>query len=111
MADILASGIKTKVVPLGLYLSEKYDENGNLVKEKARAAIKGHSGNMQQGIHYFETYAATPQPETARLLICISLRHNWKRKAWDVELAYAWADLPVNERLALSVESGLPSVK
>ena len=106
MADILASGIKTKVVPLGIYLSEKYDENGNLVKEKARAAIKGHSGNMQQGIHYFETYAATPQPETARLLICISLRHNWKRKAWDVELAYAWADLPVNERLALSYPKG-----
>ena len=104
--DIIASGIKTKVVPLGLYLSEKYNEKGELIKEKARAAIKGHSGNMQKGVHYFETYAATPQPETARILICISLRHNWKRRAWDVELAYAWADLPVNERLALSYPKG-----
>ena len=84
LADILAQGITTKVVPLGIYLSEKYDENGELLREKARAAIKGHSGNMQKGIHYFETYAATPQPETARILICISIRHNWKRRAWDV---------------------------
>ncbi len=61
---------------------------------------------MQKGVHYFETYAATPQPETARILICISIRHNWKRRAWDVELAYAWADLPVNERLALSYPKG-----
>ena len=105
-ADLLAHGITTKVVPLGLYLSEKYDENGELLREKARAAIKGHSGNMQKGVHYFETYAATPQPETARILICISIRHNWKRRAWDVELAYAWADLPVNERLALSYPKG-----
>ena len=105
-SDLLAHGIITKVVPLGLYLSEKYDENGELLREKARAAIKGHSGNMQKGVHYFETYAATPQPETARLLICIALRHNWKRRAWDVELAYAWADLPVNERLALAYPKG-----
>ena len=61
---------------------------------------------MQKGIHYFETYAATPQPETARILVCIALRHNWKRRAWDVELAYAWADLPVNERLALAYPKG-----
>jgi len=106
MADIHASGIKTKVVPLGIYLSEKYDETGKLIKEKARAAIQGHSGNMQKGVHYFETYAATPQPETARILICIAIRHNWYRRAWDVELAYAWADLPVNERLALSYPKG-----
>ena len=51
--DIIASGIKTKVVPLGLYLSEKYNEKGELIKEKARAAIKGHSGNMQKGVHLF----------------------------------------------------------
>jgi site-specific DNA-cytosine methylase len=105
-ADILAHGITTKVVPLGLYLTEKYDENGELLREKARAAIKGHSGNMQKGIHYFETYAATPQPETARILVCIALIHNWQRRAWDVELAYAWAELPVNERLALAYPKG-----
>ena len=106
-SDILAHGITTKVVPLGLYLTEKYDEKGELLREKARAAIKGHSGNMQKGVHYFETYAATPQPETARILVCIALRNNWKRRAWDVELAYAWAELPVNERLALSYPKGL----
>jgi hypothetical protein len=106
VSDILAHGITTKIVPLGLYLTEKYDENGELLREKARAAIKGHKGNMQKGIHYFETYAATPQPETARILVCIALRHNWKRRAWDVELAYAWADLPVNERLALAYPKG-----
>ena len=38
--------------------------------------------------------------------MCLALRNNWKRRAWDVELAYAWADLPVNERLALSYPKG-----
>ena len=106
MADIRAYGINTKVVPLGLYLTEKYDENGNLLREKARAAVKGHKGNMQKGVHYFETYAATPQPETARILVCIAVQFNWQRRAWDVELAYAWADIPVNERLALAYPKG-----
>ena len=106
LADIKAHGIIPKPVPLGLYLTEKHDENGDLLREKARAAIKGHSGNMQKGVHYFETYAATPQPETARVLICIAVKLGWKRRAWDVELAYAWADLPVGERLALAYPKG-----
>ena len=50
-----------KAVPLGLYHTHHYDKGVNVDRLKTRAAVKGHSGNMTKGIHFSETFAATPR--------------------------------------------------
>ena len=49
---------------------------GEIEREKARAAIQGHRGNMQKGVHFFETFAATPQEESIRILAILTIKLN-----------------------------------
>lgn len=56
VADILSQGITTKVVPLGLYLTEKYDENGELLthqtRQKPRAKTPGFRSKPRGFSHF-----------------------------------------------------------
>ena len=106
LADCREAGITSKPVPMGLYFDEKTDQTGNVVKLKSRAAIQGHKGNMQKGVHFFETYAATPQEDTGRLLICLAVKYNLKRRSYDVGKAYCCADIPADERNILCYPDG-----
>ena len=65
-----------KAVPLGLYHTHHYDKGGNVDRLKTRAAVKGHSGNMTRGIHYSETFAATPREDTSRILSAVAVKKN-----------------------------------
>ena len=96
-----------KAVPLGLYHTHHYDKEGNVDRMKTRAAVKGHSGNMTKGIHYSETFAATPREDTSRILSAIAVRKNLKRKTGDVEKAFCWSKLPPGKQLALKLPPGL----
>ena len=102
LAHCRSEGILSTPVPLGLYYDEKLGQFGELLRRKARAAVMGHSGNMQKGIHFFETFAATPQGEMARILCVLAVKFNWSRRAWDVFKAYCWATIPKSERLILA---------
>ena len=99
-------GVSSTPVPVGLYFDLKTDELGAIVRRKSRAAIQGHPGNMQKGIHYDETYSATPQQETSAIMCCLAIRHNLKRKAWDVEKAYCCASIPAGKRIGLRYPEG-----
>ena len=98
------------LVPVGLYFDLKTDELGAIVSRKSRAAIQGHPGNMQKGIHYDETYSATPQQETSTILCCLAIRHNLKRRAWDAEKAYCCASTPEGKRIGLRYPEGFKRV-
>jgi site-specific DNA-cytosine methylase len=104
--DLHKMGITTPPVPLGLYHTHKHDKAGEINRLKTRAAVKGHRGNMKKGIHYFETFAPTPSEDTARVLQCLTLRHNLVRKCGDIEKAYCWAKVPPGELIALSYPEG-----
>ena len=106
MADLHSQGVTSKPVQLGLYFDEKINQLGEVIKKKVRAAVQGHRGNMQKGIHFHETYAATPQSEMDRILSCLAIKLNWKRKSWDISKAYCWAKIPKNERIALRYPKG-----
>lgn len=93
-------------VPIGFYFDLKTDSLGSIARKKSRAAIPGHSGNMQKGVHFDETFAATPHPETACILICLAIRHNLKRRAWDVKKAYFCASIPADKRIGLRYPEG-----
>ena len=99
-------GINTTPVPIGIYFKEKTNQFGEVTQLKSRAAIQGHKGNMQRGVHFFETYAATPQEDTARILICLAVKNNMKRRSWDVEKAYCCAPIPPAERIILRYPQG-----
>ena len=99
-------GITSKPVPLGLYYQHKLGKHGEITRLKTRAAVQGHPGNMQKGIHYTHTFASTPSEDTQRFLCCITILLNLKRRACDVEKAYCWADLPPGELIALSYPDG-----
>ena len=64
-------------------------------------AVAGHPGNMQKGIHYDKTFAATPGQNASRILQAILVRYKWKRKCFDIKQAYCWAKLPDDKLIAL----------
>ena len=70
----------TKAVPLGLYHTHHYDKEGNVDRLKTRATVKGHSGNMAKGIHYSETFAATPREDTSKILSAVAVRKTLSAK-------------------------------
>jgi hypothetical protein len=96
-----------KAVPLGLYHTHHYDKEGGVDRLKTRATVKGHSGNMTKGIHYSETFAATPREDTSRIMSAAAVKKNLKRKTGDVEKAFCWAGLPPGKQLALKLPPGL----
>jgi hypothetical protein len=104
--DLTKAGIHSKPVPLGMYFDEKLNKMGEIEREKARAAIQGHRGNMQKGVHFFETFAATPQEESIRILAILTIKLNLKRRAYDIVKAYCWATIPQAERIALRYPEG-----
>jgi hypothetical protein len=94
-------GIKSKPVPIGLYHTHKVNKEGEIIRRKTRAALQGHPGNMQKGIHFNETFASTPSEDSQRFLTCLTVALDLKRKTGDVEKAYCWASLPPGELIAV----------
>ena len=47
---------------------------------------------MILGKHFQETWAATPDVETSRMVQAIALLYDWRRRSWDVDTAYLQSD-------------------
>jgi len=106
---LLKEGIdtnKTPAVPCGTYFEHKFNSEGELAKHKARVAIQGHKGNMQKGIHFSETFSATPRENTWKIMCALTVLMNLTRRAFDITKAYCWADLPPGELIALRYPDG-----
>ena len=99
--QLIDQGITSSPVPLTTVLNNKYGETGELEKRKARIAVSGHPGNMQKGIHYTETFSATPRENTMKILCALIVELNLHRMSFDISKAYCWADLPPGELIAL----------
>jgi len=107
--QLLEEGIDLAVrpaVPCGTYLELKFNEIGEVDKHKSRVCIQGHSGNMQKGVHFTETFSATPKEHTWRIMCALVVFINGKRRAFDIAKAYCWADLPPGELIALKYPPG-----
>ena len=108
--DLHNMGITSRPIPLGLYHTHKTDKAGAVNRLKTRAAVQGHKGNMQKGVHYTDTFAPTPSEDTTRFLCCLTVLLNLKRLCGDIEKAYCWADVPAGELIALSYPEGYKRV-
>ena len=104
--QLVDQGILSPPVPCAPYYERKYGADGECTKKKTRIAIQGHPGNMQKGVHYHETFSATPREGTARILCALVCKLNLTRAAFDITKAYCWADLPPGELIALYYPEG-----
>ena len=108
-AELLKEGIDldaTPAVPCGTYFEHKFGENGEITRHKSRIAVQGHPGNMQKGVHYNETFSATPRENTSKMICALVVLLNLTRFAFDITKAYCWADLPPGELIALKYPDG-----
>jgi site-specific DNA-cytosine methylase len=108
-AGLLAEGIDIDLrpaVPCGQYFENKFGVDGQITKHKNRIAIQGHPGNMQKGIHYNETFAATPRESTARIMCAMVVYLNLVRRAFDITKAFCWADRLKGDLMALKYPEG-----
>ena len=62
------------------------DENGNIVRNKARLVTKGY--NQEEGINFDETYALVVRLEDVRLLLAYACMCNFKLSQMDVKSAF-----------------------
>ncbi|KAI0996189.1 hypothetical protein K3495_g11990 [Podosphaera aphanis] len=64
----------------------KTDENGEIIKYKARFVARGFS--QKQGINYDETFAPTLPYNALRIFLATAAKHNWKIHQMDVVTAF-----------------------
>ena len=60
---------------------------------------------MTKGLHYNETFSATPKESSSRIMCALVVLLNLKRLGLDITKAFFWADLPPGELIALKCPS------
>ena len=104
--SLLDQGITSAPVPCAPYYTRRFNEEGVQTRRKVRIAIQGHPGNMQKGIHFNETFSATPKESTARFLCAMLVLLNLVRGAFDITKAFCWAELAPGDQIALKYPEG-----
>ena len=99
-------GVTNTPIPFSICLDYKYDMAGIISRYKSRFAMAGHPGNMQKGIHYDRTFAATPKDHTGCILQALLVKRKMRRRAWDIKQAYCHAKLDECEFLAVRYPPG-----
>ena len=74
----------------------KYDENGRIVKYKARLVAQGFS--QHEGIDYEETFAPTVRKKSLRIFLAIVAALDLKLHQMNVMTAYLIEDLEAEGR-------------
>lgn len=82
----------TTPIPAHWIHTVKRNADGKIVRLKARCVADGN--HQIYGENYTETYASTPAPEIARLLLTIAAANDWEVHQMDVDCAYLNASLP-----------------
>ena len=100
-------GYNQTPVPLIVVADAKYDASGGWQKRKIRICAQGHGGNVQRGVHYFNTFAAAPNTTTTRTLQALSVKHNLVSICFDVSTAYLWGDMLDEEKIPVQYPKGI----
>ena len=69
----------------------KTDEDGVIIRNKARLVVKGYS--QQEGIDYDETYAPVARIEAIRIFLAFAAHRNFKVYQMDVQCAFLNGDI------------------
>lgn len=110
MDDLERMGIKHAPMPVGLIYDIKRHPDNSWDKDKARLVMKGHAWNMKKSFgrdYIYETYAATPDLTTTRLMQALMVKFDWTPMAFDIKMAYINADITDEERVPIQFEKAL----
>lgn len=92
-----------KAIPGHWIHTAKRNAQGDVVRLKARCVVDGN--HQVYGRDFLETYAATPAPEIARLLLTVAAEKNWEVHQMDVDCAYLNA--PLDEPVYMQIPPGI----
>ena len=107
MAEIRKLGITSSAVPSQMIFDVKFLPDGTLDRYKCREVICGHPGAMKRGVHYNATFAPSPSATTSRILLCLTIKHNYEMLCWDIKGAYRFADCRPHERIPVRYPHGM----
>ena len=62
---------------------------------------------MFRGVHYNETFSASPKVTTSRILQALSVKEGYCRKSYDIVTAYLWGKSKKDEQIAIRYPAGL----
>jgi len=93
----------SRAIPGHWIHTAKRNAQGEVVKLKARCVADGN--HQVYGRDFLETYAATPAPEIARLLLTIAAAKDWEVHQMDVDCAYLNA--PLEEPVYMYIPQGV----
>ena len=81
----------TNIIPVKWVFKIKTDENGVVIKHKARITPKGFK--QRHGVDYFEVFANTGKYKTLRVALSIAARRDLELRQLDVPQAFTQAVL------------------
>ena len=88
-SQLKALGITAKyIIPSRYVIAVKRHPDRTIDKLKVRRVIQGHKWAMQRGVHYDESFTASPTQDTTRLLQALSIGNGWIPYCFDVKCAY-----------------------
>lgn len=71
--------------------TNKYSENGDIVRRKARLVARGFS--QRPGLDFDETYAPVAAIQSIRTLVAIAIVNNWVIERFDVKTAFLHGEI------------------
>src|SRR6056300_496482 len=87
--EMFEKGYKHRPIMAVWSFKRKRDPFGNITKYKARLCC--HGGQTIKGIHYDETFSPVVSWSTVRLMLVLSIIHNWHARQIDFVLAFPQA--------------------
>jgi hypothetical protein len=96
-----------KAIGLKWMFKVKKDEQGAVVRHKARLVVKGFS--QHQGIYYEEVFDPVARLEAVRLLLALAADQQWEVHHMDVKYAFLNGDLA--EEVYVMYPSGFARVR
>ena len=97
-------GITAKPMLASLIFDAKQHGDGSWDKDKSRLVIRGHKWNMRKTFgkdHVYETFAATPDLASTRLMQALMCLYGWTPLAFDIRQAYCNADVGPGEAIPI----------
>ena len=90
--DVVPDGVN--VVSARWVFAWRVDKDGYIVKPKARLVARGFS--QVHTVDFLEIYAPTPAAFSVKLLVGITVKHDWELRQLDVKQAFIRVDLDFN---------------
>ena len=110
LSELKEMGITAKPMLASLIFEVKTTASGAWDKDKARLVIRGHKWNMMKTFgkdHVYETFAATPDLASTRLMQALMCLYGWTPLAFDIRQAYCNADVAAGEVIPIQFEPEL----